>query len=110
MHQNLINNNLYQGATEHKVLSISSYGDIHTDIFLKWSNRVKDISKHINLSKIRGRKFSRIEYILHMNIEEINKSRRKKTKINTNTLWPPRDILLHESKIYVNQTVLFIII
>ena len=36
-------------------------------------NRVQDISKHINPTKTRGRKFSRIQYFLFMHIEESKK-------------------------------------
>ena len=50
----------------------------HTDrqaFFKKWSNRVQDISKHVNPSKIGYRKFSRIHYFLLMHIEESKKKK-----------------------------------
>ena len=39
-------------------------------VFSKWSNRVQDISKHVNPSKNGCRKFWRIQYFLTMYIEE----------------------------------------
>ena len=45
-----------------------------TVIFQKGSNRVQDISKHVNPSKIGSRKFSRIQYFLLIYIKESNKN------------------------------------
>ena len=61
-----MNIKFHQFPLIHEIQCPQNSGDIHTDkptdrqagIFLKWSNRVEDISKHVNPPKTGCQKFS----------------------------------------------------
>ena len=48
----------------------------------KWSNRVQNISKHVNPSNIGFRKCSPIQYFLLMHVEESNTLEKKNLRKN----------------------------